>query len=176
MESYSLIQCFLIVEGVTSPDTTTSPPSKQRFRITYNAIQTILCWYFHIDHCVISYTGKLLSLRDNYCGKWPSVNHARKSVHFQALLKSYCYCLVSKSCPTLCNPVDYSPPGSSVYGVLQAKILEWVTILFSRGSSPPRDQTQISCIAGRLFITESSGKHPWKVEIRQSIRREILAA
>ena len=151
MESYSLIQCFLIVEGVTSPDTTTSPPSKQRFRITYNAIQTILCWYFHIDHCVISYTGKLLSLRDNYCGKWPSVNHARKSVHFQALLKSYCYCLVSKSCPTLCNPVDYSPPGSSVYGVLQAKILEWVAMPFSRGSSQPRDWIQVSHIAGGFF-------------------------
>ena len=41
--------------------------------------------------------------------------------------------LVTQSCPTLCNPMDCSPPGSSVHGVLQARILEWVTIPFSRG-------------------------------------------
>ena len=58
---------------------------------------------------------------------------------------------VTQSCPTLCNPVDCSPPGSSVPGILQARILEWVAISFSRGSSQPRDQTQVSCIAGRHF-------------------------
>ena len=47
--------------------------------------------------------------------------------------------------------MDYSPPGSSVYGILQAKILEWVAIPFSRGSSQLRDQTHISRIAGRFF-------------------------
>ena len=52
---------------------------------------------------------------------------------------------------TLCDPMDYSPPGSSVQGILQAKILEWVAIPFSRGSSQLRDQTRISCIAGRFF-------------------------
>ena len=46
-----------------------------------------------------------------------------------------------QSCPTLCNPMDYSPPGSSVHGILQARILEWVAISLSRGSSPSRDQT-----------------------------------
>ena len=54
-------------------------------------------------------------------------------------------------CPTLCNPVDCSPPGSSVHGILQARILEWVAISFSRGSSQPRDWIQVSCIAGRRF-------------------------
>ena len=49
--------------------------------------------------------------------------------------------------PTLCDPMDCSPPGSSVHGILQARILEWVAIPFSRGSSTPRDQTQVSCIA-----------------------------
>ena len=44
-------------------------------------------------------------------------------------------CLVTQSCPTLCNSLDYSPPGSSVHGILQARILEWVAIPFSRGSS-----------------------------------------
>ena len=51
----------------------------------------------------------------------------------------------------LCNPVDCSPPGSSVRGILQARILEWVAIPFSRGSSLPRDRTWVSCIAGRFF-------------------------
>ena len=62
--------------------------------------------------------------------------------------------LVIQSCPTLSHPMDYSPPGSSVHsihGILQARILEWVTIPFSRGSSKSRDQTQVSCIAGRFF-------------------------
>ena len=58
---------------------------------------------------------------------------------------------VSQSCPTLCDPVDCSPPGSSVHGILQARILEWVAIVFSRGSSRPRYQTQVSRIAGRRF-------------------------
>ena len=58
---------------------------------------------------------------------------------------------VAQSCPTLCDPVDCSPPGSSVHGILQARILEWVAISFSRGSSWPRDQTQVSRIAGRHF-------------------------
>ena len=58
---------------------------------------------------------------------------------------------VSQSCPTLCDPMDYSPPGSSIHGILQARILEWVAISFSRGSSWPRDWTQVSCIVGRRF-------------------------
>ena len=56
---------------------------------------------------------------------------------------------VAQSCPTLCNPVDCSPPGSSIHGILQTRILEWVAISFSRGSSWPRDRTQVSRIAGR---------------------------
>ena len=56
-----------------------------------------------------------------------------------------------QSCPTLCNPMDYSWPGSSVYGIFQARILEWVAISLSRGSSQSRDWTQVSCTAGRLY-------------------------
>ena len=58
---------------------------------------------------------------------------------------------VIQSCQTLCNPVDCSLPGSSNHGILQARILEWVAISFSMGSSWPRDQTQVSRIAGRSF-------------------------
>ena len=60
--------------------------------------------------------------------------------------------LVTRSCATLCNPVRGCPmPGSSVHGILQARVLECVAIPFSAGSSQPRDQTQVSCIAGRFF-------------------------
>ena len=59
--------------------------------------------------------------------------------------------LVTKSCPTLCDPMDYSLPGSSIHGILQARILEWVAISFSRGYSQPRNWTRVSCIAGRFF-------------------------
>ena len=59
--------------------------------------------------------------------------------------------LVTQSYLTLCNPMDYSPPGSSVHGILQERVLEWVAIAFSRGSSQPMDQTQVSCTAGRFF-------------------------
>ena len=51
-----------------------------------------------------------------------------------------------QSCLTLWDPVDYSPPGSSVQGILQARRLEWVAMSSSRGSSQPRDQTQASCL------------------------------
>jgi len=53
---------------------------------------------------------------------------------------------VAQSCPTLCNPTDCSPPGSSVHGILQARILEWIAISFSRGPSQPRDQTHVSYV------------------------------
>ena len=59
--------------------------------------------------------------------------------------------LVAQSCPALCDLMDFSLPGSSVHEILQARILEWVAISYSRGSSQPRDRTQVSHIAGRLF-------------------------
>ena len=62
------------------------------------------------------------------------------------------YVSVAQSRPTLCDPMNCSPPDHSVHGILQARIPEWVAISFSRGSSLLRDQTQVSCIAGRFFI------------------------
>ena len=59
--------------------------------------------------------------------------------------------LVTQSCLTLCDPKDYRLPGSSVHGILQARVLEWVAMLSSRGSSQPRNQTQVSHSAGRFF-------------------------
>ena len=60
-------------------------------------------------------------------------------------------CLVAQLCPTLCDLMDCSLPGSSVHGILQARILEWAAMASSRGSSQPRDQTWVSCTAGRFF-------------------------
>ena len=66
--------------------------------------------------------------------------------------------LVAQSCPTLCDPMDCSPPGSSVYGILQARILEWVAFPFSRGSSQPRDRAWVSGIAGGFLTIWATGK------------------
>ena len=65
--------------------------------------------------------------------------------------------LVTQSCLSLCNPMDSRLPGSSIREILQASILEWVAIPFSRGSSPPRDQTWVSCIAGILLREVAGG-------------------
>ena len=59
--------------------------------------------------------------------------------------------LVAQSCLTLCDPMDCSPSGSSVHGILQPRILEWTIIPFSRGSSWPRDWTLISCIGKKII-------------------------
>ena len=72
------------------------------------------------------------------------------------------YCIVNHS--VMSNslwPTDCSPPGSCVHGILQTRILEWATIPFSKGSSQSRDQTQVSCIAGRFFTIWATGKSHW---------------
>ena len=63
-----------------------------------------------------------------------------------------------QSCQTLCDPIDYSPASFSIHGILQARILEWVAISSSKGSSWPRGWTQVSCVGGRVFTIEP----PWK--------------
>ena len=78
-------------------------------------------------------------------------------------LRTYCFCLVAKSCPTLghvqlSDSMDCGLPGSSVHGILQARILEWVAISFSRGSLRPRDQNCVCCIAGKFFTAEPPGR------------------
>ena len=79
--------------------------------------------------------------------------------------KMVCACikqsvLVAQLCPILCNPMDCSPPGSSVHGTLQARILKWVAIPFSRGSSQLKDQAQVSCIAGKILYHLSHQGRP----------------
>ena len=71
---------------------------------------------------------------------------------------------VAQSCPTLCNPMDCSPPGSSVHEIIQARVLEWVAIPFSRGSSQTRHQTLVFCIAERFFTIWATGEAHIKAE------------
>ena len=71
-----------------------------------------------------------------------------------------------QSCPTLCDPMDCSPPGSSVHGIFLARILEWVAMPSSRGSSRPRDWTHVSYISytvSKFFTTEPPGKQGGKL-------------
>ena len=92
-------------------------------------------------------------------GALPDPGIEPRSPALQAILYqlNYMFAAAAKSlqlCPTLCDPIDGSPPGSPVPGILQARKLEWVAISFSRGSSWPRDWTQVSCIAGNSLPTE----------------------
>ena len=94
----------------------------------------------------------------------PGIELASPALQMNSWPLSYrgspCKCLHAKSlqsCLILCNPMDRSPPGSSVHRILQARILEWVAMPPSRGSSQPRDQTHISCIAGGFFTAEPLG-------------------
>ena len=84
---------------------------------------------------------------------------------------------VALSCLTLCDPMDHSPPGSSVHWILQARMLEWVAYPFSRGTSRPRNQTGVSCIADEFFtswvtqeawhkvVSKEQHWRPWKGEL-----------
>ena len=68
---------------------------------------------------------------------------------------------VAQLCPTLCNPMDCSLPGSLVHEILQARVLEWVAPSFSRGSSQLRDQTGVSCIVSRCFTIWATREAQW---------------
>ena len=86
-----------------------------------------------------------------------------KSESFDPSLKCVRACLVTQSCPALCNPMDCSPPGSPVHGILQARILEWVAISFSTGSSQPRDHTWSPTLQADSLQSEPLGK-PTKMQ------------
>ena len=75
---------------------------------------------------------------------------------------SFILCSVAPLYPTFCDPMHYwGPPGSSVHGISQAKLLEWVAISFSRGSFPPRDQTTSPALAGGFFNTWTREVQGW---------------
>ena len=80
--------------------------------------------------------------------------------------------LVAQSCPTLCDPTDHSLPGSSVHGILQARVLEWVVMPSSRGSSLLRNETWVSRIAGRFFTLSTSPPPHYSLQLSFICRSE----
>ena len=108
----------------------------------------------------------------------PGLKFSSAPIHYGMCV---CVMLVAQSCPTLCDPMDCSPPGSSVHGILQARILEWVAMPSSRGSSWPRNWNWVSCITGRSYIgmgfpSSSAVKNPPSMQEAQvwSLSREDL--
>ena len=97
----------------------------------------------------------------NKVGSFPhgAISSWEKETHSEGI-KELVKVKVSQWRPTLCNPMNCSPLGSSVHHILQARILESVAISFSKVSSWPRDQTQVSCIAGRLLSKPAGNSLP----------------
>ena len=91
---------------------------------------------------------------------------------FSCELLFICECSVTQSCLTLCDPMDWSLPGTSVHGILQARMLEWVTISFSRGSSQPRDLIRVFCVSciGRWFFTPRA---TWEAYLSVEARKDL---
>ena len=84
-----------------------------------------------------------------FCALFPRPYHYCSIPLYMLQLINVRACVIS--CPTLCDPMDYSLPGSSIHGIFQARILEWVATSSSRGSSRPRDQTCVSCIGRQIL-------------------------
>ena len=93
-------------------------------------------------------------------------------------LSTWWVCVPDQSCVTLCEPTDCSPLDSSVHGIFPARILEWLAKPFSRGSSPPRDRTCISCTAAKFFPLSHLGSPTYKFQFSsvQSLSRVRLFA
>ena len=89
----------------------------------------------------------------------PSLLPSHSPPPAQTSSAEWCVCPVAQSCPAPCDPMDCSPPGSSVHGIRQARVLEWAAVSFSRGSSRPRDRTctsYVPCIVGRCFTPSAT--------------------
>ena len=159
---YSTTTLFILLIHLPPSSTTISlPVSLPRF-----------CWPFQIPffspslHSYIHCTSSLniSSAAKLSPGKWQTpcpatcTEHAtsqtRPSPYQERGWQRACCCLVAKSCPTFCPSMDCSLLGSSVHGLFQARILDWVAMPSSRGASQLRDQTHVFCIAGRFFTTK----------------------
>ena len=101
-----------------------------------------------------------------YTIKWMNLENMLSEIS-QTQKNKYCEREVAQSCPTLWDPIDCSLPDSSVHGIFQAIVLEWIAISFSRGSSQPRARTRVSCIVDRCFTV-------WATREVQNTKEQIL--
>ena len=126
-----MVRASLVAQTVKNPETRRSPREGNGYPLQDSCLENAM------DR------GAWRAAVHGFAKGWDTTERAR--MHAKLL----------QSCLTLCDPMECSLPGSSVHRILQARILEWVAIPFSRGSSQPRGQTWVSCIAGR-FLTHLS--------------------
>ena len=128
------------------PGSGTSPGEGSGYSLQYSCLENSMD-----KRCLVGYSswGHKRFGQINVCS---SDNYnVLKSVLIVIVIYSILFSSVTQWCPIVCNSVDCSPTGSSVHGILQARILEWVATPFSRGSSQPRNRTWTSCSAGGFF-------------------------
>ena len=124
--------------------------------------------------CIPPKKENLVKFSKNYTSLWylkqnsPSPPSSQLSKMVASLVVQWIRILsrLAQSCPTHCNPMDCSLPGSSVHGIFQAIVLEWIVISFSRGSSQPRDWTQVSLIVDRRFTVWATREVPRLIQTR----------
>ena len=104
--------------------------------------------FFQLKQCPLGSPSPPCAL-PSFCWKHWGLLQLKLRLYLEHLL--HCCCLVAKLCPTPCDPMDCSPPGSSVNGIPQVRILEGVAICFSKGYSQPRDRTHVSCIGRQVL-------------------------
>ena len=133
--------------------------TSQRFSSLLYVVPPSCCY------CLLGLMWELLEkIVVQHLAQWP----AQRT---QPIGSYYLLCMSAKtlqSCPTLCNPMEGSPPGSSVRGILQARILEWVVMPSSRGSSWPRDRTcvsHVSCIGRQVLYYWATWEAPWLLSL-----------
>ena len=110
------------------------------------------------SNCVCSSNSFFIDNRTNFPSEFPG-SISQNNIFPEDIKKIPCVCMhaqLLQSCPTLCNSMDCNPPGSSVHGILQARILKRVATSSTRGSSQLREWTQVSCTAGRFFTIRAT--------------------
>ena len=128
-----------------------------------------------MERLIIKRRSNMEKIHIQYPVQLKMLNLAQKHAYIYIYMYVYLCVLITQSCPTLYDPMNCSLPGSSVHGILQARIQEWVVISFPRGSSRPRDRTWISNIAGRFFTTEPPGKpYIYICTTVQLLKRKVL--
>ena len=148
--SFRGISLARILEWVAISSSRGSSQSRDETHVSFTGRQILYHWAPREAH--------IWCYRD--CKNGPSPPCLPASTPFALILCCFFYLEIVKvkslSHVWLCDPMDCSPPGSSIHGIFKARVLEWIAISFSRGSSWPRDPTRVSCIAGRHFTVWAS--------------------